>query len=76
MREVSRPPAPGPGYVWVPPTTYTRNGKVIHRKGYWRKKRVTEKMRAAARRNIEKARRVWMQMSHEERARRMPGGTI
>ena len=60
--------------VWVKPHTRRRKGKIIHVKGHWRE--VTPKLKAAAKRNIEKARRRWKSMSHRERARRMPGGVI
>ncbi|MEW6070511.1 MAG: hypothetical protein AB1485_07840 [Candidatus Thermoplasmatota archaeon] len=54
-----------PGTVFVPATTFTRAGKVIHRRAYWRRKPVykrTPAQIAAARRNIEIARRRWMAM--------------
>ena len=57
--------------VYIKPTTYKRGKKTIHRKGHYRK--ITPKVRRAAKKNIKKAQKKWKRMSSRARRRRMPG---
>ena len=57
--------------VRIKATTYKRKGKLIHRKGYIKK--ITKDQIQSAKKNVKKARKKWMNMSHRERARAMPG---
>ena len=60
--------------VYVPPTTYVRNGKVIHRKGYWRK--VTRKQRKAAKKNIKEAIKASKRISRKEHRKTLVDGVV